>query len=169
MAVAIDALAASRTGGLATINGKCVPQYTAKMFVYRAWPFAFQYQIADVESGTHKSDAEYYTKAICDWVRKRDNEKPYDERIHYPDDDPGLMQKLSERRPYLFVPIKSPDQATVTTLRANFPTVTFLVWTGDELETVSYEETMVALDPGVDTSREVDEFLEWQDSLEALG
>lgn len=157
-------------GGLAAINGNCVLQYTAKMIVYKTYPFRFNYLVSNFESGTHRVDAEYYTAAICNWLRKRDQKLPYDEQVGYPDDDGELMAQLKQRRPFLFVPIKTPDESTVQTLRANFPTVVFLLCTGPDLERIEYMQLpVIALEPAVDGTRETAEYSDWNDALTALG
>jgi hypothetical protein len=170
LATAFDNLQTKPDGGVAAINGKCVPKYTAKMIVYKTYPFRFNYLIADFESGTHKVDAEYYTAAICKWLRKRDQKLPYEEQVGYSDDDDELMTELKQRRPFLFVPIKTPDESTLQTLRARFPTVVFLLWTGPELEPVGYAQLpVIPLEPAVDSTRETDEYTHWLDALGALG
>jgi hypothetical protein len=169
LAAATDDLWTNKAGGLAAINGECVTQYTAKMFVYKALPFRFECRIAEVESGTHKTDAAHFTSEICKWLRARDLERPYDERMNYPADDEGLMQKLKTLPPFLFVPIRVPDKVTLNTLRTNFPTVVFLLWTGEALEPVTADHAVVSLEPPVDTKREKAEFGDWQNALQALG
>jgi hypothetical protein len=169
LAAATEDLWTNKAGGLAAINGECVLQYTAKMFVYKVLPFRFELQIADVEAGTHRPNAAYYTHAICEWLRVRDLEKPYDERVNYAKDDEALMTQLKSRRPFLFVPIKAPDKATLNALRRNFPTVVFLLWTGQQLESVVYDQPVVTLQPPVDRNRETAEFAQWVDALGALG
>ena len=150
LAAATDDLWRNRTGGVAVINGECVVKYTAKMFVYKVHPFKFECQIADIEGGTHKADAEYYTAAICKWLRKRDLERPYDERVGYADEDDELRVQLKQRSPFLFVPIKAPDEETLETLRDNFPTVVFLLWTGSDLEQIAYVLPVIRLEPPVE-------------------
>ena len=168
-AAAIEGLWSHQQGGLAAMNGECVAQYTAKMFVYRARPFQFQCEITNFESGTHKTDADFYTARICKWLRKRELEKPYDERVEYPDDDEELMATLAGRSPFLFVPIKAPDDATLKTLRTRFPRVVFLLCTGPQLEPPDYTLPVVALEPALNVEREKREFDQWTGSLGALG
>jgi hypothetical protein len=155
-------------GGWAVINGHRVIDYTAKMFVYKVLPFRFQCRVAQVESGTAQPDADYYTRAICNWVRREDQLRPRDEQVGYPDDNDQLMQELKADEPFLFVPIRAPDKETVEELRARFPTVVFLLWTGKELESIGYDLPAISLEPAVDGQREEAEFRHWRNALMVL-
>jgi len=168
LAAVTDELWTKRTGGLAAINGKSVVRYTAKMFVYKTQPFKFECQVAEVEGGTHSGDADYYTSAICAWLRKRELEKPYDRRYAYSDNDTDLVDQLRDRSPFLFVPIKTPDSETLKELRNRFPTVVFLLWTGPKLDLVDYDLPVVRLEPEVNGDREAHEYDQWATALGAL-
>lgn len=169
LAAVTDELWRQKTGGIAAINGKSVVQYTAKMFVYKTQPFKFECRVAEVESGTHSGDADYYTGAICAWLRRRELQEPYERRYAYSDDDNELLDQLKGRSPFLFVPIKTPDPETLEALRVRFPTVVFLLWTGPKLDLTDYDLPVVLLEPPVDGDRETHEYNQWATALGALG
>jgi hypothetical protein len=170
LAATTEELETTRTGGIAAINGKNVVRYTAKMFVDKAHPFRHEAGVASIESPTHKSDAEYYTAAICKAVRKLDSARPFERQVGYPDDDAELIDLLKSERPGFFVPIRTPaDEETLRTLRETFPTVVFLLWTGDELEQLPFDLPVVLLKPAVDSVRENGEYAEWRTAMRALG
>ena len=169
LAAATFELWTNKTGGLTAVNGECVPRYTARMLVYKAHPFNFECQVVEVEIGTHKADAEYYTSAICKSLRKDDLKKPHWAQVDYPDDDAELMRELIRTKARLFIPIRTPDEQTIQTLRANFPTAVFLLWTGATLEPIPYALPVVPLEPPVDSARETDEYAQWKHALTAIG
>jgi hypothetical protein len=152
-------------GGTALINGRHVIPYTAEMFVYKARPFDFQCRIAEIEAPAHKADAEYYKHQICEWLRRK---MPDDyERC----DDAAIVELLSDELPFLFVPlpVPVPDTITLDTLRAWFPRVVFLVWTGDTLpEGRDAGAPGIVLTPAVDAVREHIEYFEWRNAVKAM-
>jgi hypothetical protein len=161
----------NKIGGWAAINGQCVMQYTAKMFVHKVLPFQFECRIAHVESASDNPDADYYTQAICKWLRKDNLSRPEGLRVEYSDDDQELIQQLEQDDPFLFVPLRAPpDKETVKKLRDNFPKVVFLLWTGNDLiEPTDYDFPVISLKPPVEVQQELVEFVQWRTALRSLG
>jgi len=167
LAAVADELWRQGQGGWATVNGgELDRQYTAKMFAYRVRPFNFETRVADVEPGTNDPSADYYTAAICNWLRKEEKELPPDERV-YPLDDQALIEQLKTRSGFLFVPLRTPDKDTLETLRKRFPRVVFLLWTGEQLEALGFELPVMPLEPAVDRVVESNQSAEWKTSLTA--
>jgi hypothetical protein len=164
----IDGLWTNGQGGWASLNGNEVMAYTAKMFVYRARPFAFNCRVARIENPSHAGDANFYKKQICKWLRNEDNRLGDDERIGYSDDDDDVVAQVQKQLPFLFVPLRTPDEPTLKKLRDMFPTVIFLLWTGKDLEPIDYDLPVIPLEPPVDRGRETTELQQWQSALQAL-
>jgi len=159
----------NQIGGWALINGDSVADYTAPMMVFKALPFDFQYQIASIEGGTSDPGVEYYSHAICDAVRTADRAKDPKLRVGYPDDDTAMIAQLKKDKPFLFVPLKTPDRETLDGLRDRFPKVVFLLWTGPALEPLAFDLPVVALEPEIDGGREGTEYADWRSAKRSLG
>jgi hypothetical protein len=140
-------------GGLASVSGNHLVDYTSQMLVDRVRPFTFGTRIARIELGTDRNDADYYTQQICKWIRSQDHD------AQYPRDDDGIVKQLEQERPSLFVPIASVDDTTLKALRQRFPNVVFLIWTKP---VGSSEGDIVALIPDIDTNREASELRQWR-------
>ncbi|HXT51709.1 MAG TPA: toll/interleukin-1 receptor domain-containing protein [Thermoanaerobaculia bacterium] len=168
LAAVVDQLWRHGQGGWAAINGSAAARlYTARMFVYRVLPFQFQTRVAQVEGPTHDASADYYTGAICKWLREQEQHVPPDERV-YPPDDEALIEQLETDEGFLFVPLRKPDKATLETLRDRFPRVVFLLWTGEQLEALGFDLPTMPLEPPVDRTVEKVEAAEWRSALNAL-
>jgi hypothetical protein len=169
LAAVFDELTRSPTGGWAIVNGRRVPTYTAKMFVYKALPFEFQCQVPLIESPTIRPNADYYEDQICSWLRREDEKLPGDEQVGYSSDNTELREQLEELDPFLFVPIPELDPATLKELRSRFSKIVFLVWTGDGLQGLADGcPNAIPLKPEIDPAREGCEWKLWTQALNAL-
>ena len=167
LAAVICDLWEKRGPGVALINGNVVLRYTAKMFVFKTRPFEFQCRVVEMESGTSDPGVEYYTGAICNWLREEDRRGAPEEREFGSLDDAGIVAKLKRGKPYLFVPMRAPDRATLAELRKRFPQVVFLLWTGPDLEPL-YDGGAVLIEPQVDGEQEGREADEWWTAQRSL-
>jgi hypothetical protein len=156
-----------RTDSWATVNGKYLFKYTAKLFIDKVRPLNFSCRVADeIEPSGQGSDADYYTKEICSWLRAQDNELPKNERIGYPADDSSMTTFLAKQKPFLCVPLEAPDEDTLTTLRERFPTVVFLLHSDSGRRPVYPKLKVVAVD--VEEPTEENEYFVWLDARKAL-
>jgi TIR domain-containing protein len=156
-----------RRDGWATVNGKYLFNYTAKLFIDKVRPLNLSCRVAsDIEPSAASPDADTYTAAICEWLRAQDRELPKRERTGYPADDAGTRALLAKERPFLCVPLEAPDEDTLSTLRDRFPTVVFLLH-ADTARRPLYARLPVA-DLEVEESTEEDEYFTWLDAKKAL-
>jgi hypothetical protein len=150
-----------------TINGPYLFKYTAKLFIDKVRPLSLSCRIAaDIEPSATGSDADYYTKAICAWLRDQDKELPKSERIGYPADDTAMTKFLAKEKPFLCVPLEAPDEATLATLRERFPTVVFLLHVESGPRPVY--PGLPVVDVEVEEPVEESEYFIWRDAKKAL-
>ena len=150
----------NQRGGFAAVGGDYLATYTALMLVDRSRPFDFGTRVARIELGSDSNDADYYTDQICDWVRAEDHDGDGDYG-----DNADVMKKLRTEPPSLFVPIAPVDPATLTTLRARFPNVVFLIKTRP---VTASEGDVISLLPDIDTTREDAEYGMWRYARNAV-
>jgi hypothetical protein len=151
----------------ATVNGKYLFKYTAKILIDKVRPLNLSGRVAaDIETSATAPDADYYTKAICAWLRAQDNDLPKSERTGYPADDVGLIKFLAKETPFLCVPLEAPDEDTLATLRTRFPTVVFLLHAETGRRPVYPALPVVDLD--VEETTEENEYFIWLDAKKAL-
>jgi hypothetical protein len=143
----------NQKGGLAAVGGKHLMTYTSSMLVDRVRPYAYQTRVAQIELGSDRNDADYYTGQICEWVRNHISKSLYS------GDDAQILKQLQADLPWLFVPIAPVDAETLNSLRQRFPTVVFLIWT---TPVGPSEGDIISLIPDIDTTREETERQFWR-------
>lgn len=152
-AAVVQQLWNQKNGGWAAVSGKHLVEYTGLMLVDRVRPFMFGTKVAQIELGSDRNDADYYTDQICSWYRSQ-----Y-QTSEYPRTNPDIIQRLRDERPWLFVPIAPVDAATLTALRDRFPKVVFLILTNP---VGTSEGDVIALMPDIDLAREHDELQQYR-------
>lgn len=131
----------------AAMNGAKVPQFTAKMYVRRAHPLSSRYRVISTAGGNSGDVVAHVTSEICENIRRYDNVDDSDEEI---------IAELGERSPELYVvlPPPPPPDVPMKTLLQRFPKLTFILWTGETLESETNPDDVDCLMPELDLSLE---------------
>jgi hypothetical protein len=148
-----------KKGGWAAVSGKHLVDYTGQMLVDRVRPFMFGTKVAQIELGSDRNDADYYTEQICSWYRGQYRTS------EYPRTNTDIIQRLRDQRPWLFVPIAPVDAETINALRRRFPHVVFLILTNP---VGTSEGDVIALTPDIDTRREHDELQQYRYAMDVV-
>jgi hypothetical protein len=153
----VDAEAAGRLPALleaeprraAAINGAYVGTFTADMYVRKAFPLSSRYDVWPIAGGTPGRILDHVTEEICSHVRQREPSAGTNEAI---------VDRLARRSRTVFVvvPPPHPDRQELTAIQDRFPRLTFLLWTGDELD-LDEDLPVESLIPPVDLDREARE------------
>jgi len=160
----VDLAAAGRLPQLATkpqraaiINGSCVAEFTADMYVKRAHPLSNKYRVIQAGGGFAGDPADHYTREICALVRKRENRT---------DADDAIIAYLNRRNQSLYVllpPPLLPDEALGRLLN-RFPRLSFILWSGEKLEDSDSHGDIDRLVPEVDLELEERELDSYRDA-----
>jgi len=159
----LPALLADRERRAAALNGTFVSSYTANMYVRRAHMLnPFEHQVIETAGGTAGNFLEHYTEEICSRLRSRmqfANKK--NEEI--------VWAMLGRRATdYVLLPPPIPDDESLAALLARFPTLAFILWTGERLDRSQVLQGVDWLTPELDLNREDAEYQNWCDALEVI-
>jgi hypothetical protein len=128
--------------GVAGMNGRVVPKYTARMYVSRAYPLsrAYEYVPIIVSAGDYVA---HVKREICKEICRRHNENLTDDEV---------VSAIAERDEpvYVALPPPIPSKAQLNELRKTFPTVTFILSTGETLDPPPDLSEVSWLEPAVD-------------------
>jgi hypothetical protein len=146
----------------AAINGARVPDFTGPLYVRRAHGPSLRQQLIPIAGGNHDQLVEHVTQEICTFMRKRRN-------------TPGatndeVISDLNADRPrwYAILPPPLPDAETLRDLMDRFPTVAFILWTGQTLVRDPALQDIVWLQPEVDVTREQQEHRAYREAEDIL-
>ena len=154
-------LLASMPQRAAVINGSSVGEFTAEMYVRRAHPLSNRHRVIQAAGGFAGDPAAHYTKEICALVRKRENRTDADEAI---------IEYVNKRRQNLYVllPPPLPPSDALRTLLDRFPRLSFILWSGDQLEHDVNRGDVDWLMPEVDLEQEERELDSYRDAREII-
>ena len=158
----VDPLAAQRLLRLAhqqprhgaALNGSRVFDFTAKLYVQRAHQPSKRFEIILVDGGNHDDYAAHVRAVIAAFVRKdRPNLKDHQQ----------VAADLAKRRAalYALLPSPLPDDEVLNAVMDEFPTITFILWTGERLNQAGPFSRVERLEPEVDLLREDKEERDW--------
>ena len=131
----------------AAMNGARVNDFTARMYLRRAFPLSNLYDLILTAGGNAENWANHFKKEICEHIRRDRGTSQSDEQI---------IAELKDETPGLFVvlPPPLPDSESLQQLMSLFPSVTFILWTGSELERNEQLLDVEWLEPPVDLKKE---------------
>ena len=161
----LPAILGSSPRRAAALNGAKVANFTGQLYVRRAHGPSLRQQLIPIAGGSHDRVVEHVTQEICGYMRQRWNTPSAT--------NDEILAELSADRPrwYAILPPPLPDAETLTDLRDRFPTVAFILWTGQALLRDPSLPGVVWLQPEVDVLREQNEhraYREAEDILAAL-
>jgi hypothetical protein len=164
----VDAEAAGRLPALtrcnprraAAMNGAKVGAFTAERYVRRAHPLSNRYRVIPTAGGFPGGLVNHYTDEICKYIRQRENSNDSNETI---------IAKLKKLDPFSYVVIEGlPDKESLDALLGRFPTVTFILWTGETLQRDESLRDVEWLTPELDLDEEEKQEKDFQDALVIL-
>jgi hypothetical protein len=164
----VDGVAAGRLAGaverkpsrVAALNGRRVPVFTGPMYVRRAFPLKYRKAVG-LGGGSAGDWVGHMRREICARFRAK----------YYPSlDDASIVEKLKRRGDdYVVVlPEVPPVARDLTTLRASFPALHFLLATGEQLVRDDALGDVEWLDPPLDLALEERAEESWERANEIL-
>jgi hypothetical protein len=132
----------------AAINGREVADFTAPLYIGRAHPVSALYQLIPIGGGAGDQLVAHVTAEICGFMKVR--------RKTSMTRDEDIIAELRDDHPvwYAVLPPPAPDQEALDELLDLFPTVTFILWTGEELSVDPPLARVEWLKPPVNLARE---------------
>ncbi|MEQ1909608.1 MAG: toll/interleukin-1 receptor domain-containing protein [Vicinamibacterales bacterium] len=144
------------------LNGADVVDFTARLYVRRAHLPSLKFDVIPCGGGVHDKYVDHVTSEICDFLRagKRASAARTNDEI--------VAQLKGQRAEwYAVLPPPMPDSEALSQLLDRFPTITFLLWTGEVLAPNGDLTRVEWLTPSVDVEREAKERADF-DSAEAI-
>jgi hypothetical protein len=149
----VDAQAAGRLPQLLTaserraaaLNGARVSEFTAHAYVRRAHPLSLIHTLIPIVGGAPGNLLSHVTQEICTWMRK-EGEKGSDEEI--------IADLRGGDQTYYAVLPGPIDDESLTKILGRFPTVMFILWTGELLERDEMLTHVEWMEPMLDLNKE---------------
>ena len=153
---------AARTGTVdyrdIAMNGKHLYDFTAEMYLARAYPLSTLWRLIRVSDSAADDDLQHISRSVLNEVAKM---APGLEH------DPDLLKQYLDSRPdpvFILLP-KIPDAELLKTLRGKYPKVTFIFWTAASLPPPSHiPANTLALKPELVVQDEQTAFFGWLDA-----
>ena len=146
----------------AALNGAKVADFTGPLYVRRAHGPSLRQQLIPIAGGSHDQAVEHVTQEICSFMRKRRNTPAAT------NDEVVAGCKADRPRWYAILPPPLPDAETLRELLHRFPTVAFILWTGQTLARDPALTDVVWLQPEVDVQREQKEHRAYREAEDIL-
>jgi hypothetical protein len=151
----IEALAAARLLRLlgsqerwaAAMNGADVAAFTAPLYVRRAHQPSLKYDIIPIAGGAADKFVEDVSRQICNFLDRSRPRRQSDKQV--------IAQLAGQPAEwYAVLPPPMPDAGAIEELLNLFPTITFILWTGEALPGDRSLPRVEWLEPPVDLDRE---------------
>jgi hypothetical protein len=153
LSAVMSSLSTQDDGGAAVLNGAQVADYTARMYVERAYPLEYKYKVKPLSGGSGGNFLDDYTEQICEVFRRLRNSHEANDCI---------IERLAKQQPWLFIVLPPPvDVETVKLLKKRFPRVVFLLLHDVDSEDLPKGLEAICLAPPVDPEREGIEYEDW--------
>lgn len=164
----VDAQAAGRLPQLLTaserraaaLNGARVSVFTAHAYVRRAHPLSLKHTLIPIAGGAAGDLLSHVAREICTWMRK-EGEEGSDEEI---------IADLRDGDQTYYAVLPGPiDDESLTEILGRFPTVTFILWTGELLERDEMLTRVEWMEPMLDLDKEERAYRSYKAARKILG
>jgi hypothetical protein len=172
----VDAEAAGRLPSVATsqprlaiaMNGAGVSEFTAEMYVRRAYPLSRLQRVLSIPGGNSGDIVDHVTRELY-WHAHRDERSATGSGPLTAKQTEDVIKYFDQGRPRYFVVLSSPYPSgpDLIQLMTRFPKLTFILWTGEELLNPQ-PESVICLKPAVIVDEEEKQRRAYADAMDII-
>ena len=164
----VDAQAAGRLPQLlraakrraAALNGARVSEFTALAYVRRAHPLSLEHTIIPIAGGGPGNLLSHVEQQVCTWMREKEGEEGSNEDI---------IADLRDGEQSYYAVLPGPvDDESINEILDRFPTLTFILWTGETLEQDEMLTRVDWIEPSLELQKEQLAYRSCKDAIKIL-